>query len=263
VLWFEGVTFQRAGFPVLDCVTFGVSDAEIVVLQGPAGAGKSTLLAIAAGLRWPDSGAVWLAERNIAGLQLSSLPFVRRNIGYLPQESLLIPEETVLENVMLALGVRGESVDTAEADAREVLALVGDSAWEESPAASLSAGQQRLAALARALVGTPPLVVLDEPAAGLGGEERESVLQALSWARGHGCAVLCATAEPAFAEAVVALGGRRIHIEAGRLAGAPAIGLVPAPMRPLGDGEVPADERFDGDEIARLGERFSSGKEPG
>jgi ABC-type ATPase involved in cell division len=245
VIWLEGVSYLRQGRRALENVTIGVSSGELVVVQGPAGSGKSSLLAVAAGACVPDSGAVWIAERNIVGLQAASVPYVRRNIGYLPPEPLLIGEETVLENIMLALAVRGEPIDSAEADARETLAMVGDSAWEGRLAASLSSGQKRLVALARALVGPPPLVVVDEPASGLGGDDRDTVVGALVWARERGCAVLCGTSDPIFAQMLVDSGGRQFHLEDGRVAGAPPIGLVPAPARLAGDGEAdaePADE---------------------
>ena len=230
MIWLEGVSYLRAGSPALGDVTLGVSRGELVVVHGPTGSGKSSLLAVAAGVRAPNSGAVWIADRNIAGLQASSLPYVRRNVGYLPPSPLLIPDETVLENIMLALAVRGEPIDSAEADARETLAMVADSAWENRLARSLSTGQQRLVALARALVGPPPLVVVDEPASGMGGDDREGIARALVWARERGCAVLCATSDPSFAEMLVDAGGRQVHLEGGRITGAPAIGLVPAPV---------------------------------
>ena len=228
MIWLEGVSILRQGIPALENITIGVAGAELVVLVGPSGAGKSSLLQVMAGLRAPDSGAVWIAEHNIAGLQGTSLPYVRRNIGFLPPEPVLIPDETVLENVMLALAVRGQDIESAEADAREILAMVGDSAWETRLACDLSTGQQRLVALARALVGSPPLLILDEPAAGLGGEERDAVNSALLWAREQGCAVLCATADTAFADSLVEVGARQVRLEDGRIVGAPAMGLVPA-----------------------------------
>ncbi len=208
----------------------------------------------------PDSGAVWIADHNIAGLQASSLPYVRRNVGYLPPEPLLIPDETVLENIMLALAVRGQPIDSAEADARETLAMVADSAWENRLARSLSTGQQRLVALARALVGPPPLVVVDEPASGMGGDDREGIVRALSWARERGCAVLCATSDPSFAQMLVDAGGRQVHLEGGRIAGAPAIGLVPAPVDFPGDRERET-ENADSAEVLPPSDRRSSGEE--
>ncbi|HEX7596562.1 MAG TPA: ATP-binding cassette domain-containing protein, partial [Polyangia bacterium] len=175
-----------------------------------------------------------------------------------------IPEETVLENIMLALAVRGEPIDAAEADAREILAMVGDSAWEGRLARSLSTGQQRLVALARALVGPPPLLVVDEPAAGLGGEDRESVIRALVWARERGCAVLCATSDSRFAEMLVDAGGRQVHLEGGHIAGAPAIGLVPAPLRFASGTENESESVESAPPVALADHRGhrSSGEEP-
>jgi ABC-type ATPase involved in cell division len=268
VIWLEGVSILRQGSPALENITIGVAGAELVVLLGASGSGKSSLLQVMAGVRAPDSGAVWIAEHNIVGLQSSSLPYVRRNIGYLPPEPILIPEETVLENIMLALAVRGQDIESAEADAREILAMVGDSAWEARLARNLSTGQQRLVALARALVGPPPLLILDEPGAGLGGEERDSVNSALLWARDQGCAVLCATADEAFAEVLVEAGARQVRLAEGRIVGAPAIGLVPA-LSVLPDDEhveaeqVHADdgEVGDSEEVTPSAESLASGKE--
>jgi ABC-type ATPase involved in cell division len=239
VIWLEGVSILRKGIPALENITMGVAASELVVLLGASGSGKSSLLQVMAGVRAPHAGAVWVAERNIVGLQNSSLPYVRRNIGYLPPDPILIPEESVLENIMLALAVRGQDIESAEADAREGLAMVGDSAWEARLARDLSTGQQRLVALARALVGPPPLLILDEPTAGLGGEEREAVNSALIWARDRGCAVLCATADEAFAGALVAAGARQVRLAGGKIVGAPAIGLVPAlSVVPIDDDDV-------------------------
>jgi ABC-type ATPase involved in cell division len=256
VIWLEGVNCQRAGAVVLDGVTLGVAGGEMVIVQGRAGAGKSTLLAVAAARLAPEAGAVWLAERNIATLQRSSLPYVRRNIGYLPQKTVLATRETVLENLMLPLAVRGETVVAARDKAREALTLVGDTTWEDRPTGSLSAGQQRLVVLARALVGAPPLVVLDEPALGLGGDDLALALQATVWARNQGCAVLCGTADPTFAEALVEEGGRMIRLEDGRIVGAPPIGLVPFSATPK------SDEEPDREEMARPTDRLSAAEEP-
>ena len=228
VIWLEGVCCQRDGAMVLDTVTLGVARSELVVIEGAAASGKSTLLELAAAVRMPDRGAVWFAGRNTASLQRASLPFVRRNIGYCTPEPLLVLEDSVLANVMMALAVRGEAPARALQSARDALALVKASDLETRKVSSLSSGQKRLVALARAVAGPPPLVVADEPAAGVGDEAREIVTTALTQARDAGAAVLAATADTALADQLVCRGGRRIHLEQGRIAGAPAIGLVPA-----------------------------------
>jgi ABC-type ATPase involved in cell division len=213
---------------VLDTVTLGVARSELIVIEGASASGKSTLLELAAAARMPDRGAVWFAGRNTASLQRGSLPFVRRNIGYCTADPLLLPEHSALANIMMALAVRGESPNRAEQMARDALTLVRASELADRKVASFSSGQKRLVGLARAVAGPPPLVVADEPAAGVGDEAREIVASALTAARDMGAAVLAATADTALADLLVQRGGRRIHLDQGRIAGAPAIGLVPA-----------------------------------
>jgi ABC-type ATPase involved in cell division len=229
VLWLEGVGCRRHGSTVLDGVTLGVSGGELVVVEGSPASGKSTLLEVAAGTRPPERGAVWFAGRNTATLQRASLPFVRRNIGYSNADALLVDEDSVLDNVMSALAVRGEALSTAEAGARDALAAVRSQEIADRLVSSLSSGQRRLVALARALAGPPPLMVADEPAALLGEDARAVVVSALTRARDFGAAVLAATADTAWADALVAAGGRRINLCEGRIVGAPAMGLVPSP----------------------------------
>jgi ABC-type ATPase involved in cell division len=212
---------------VLDSVTFGVSASELVVVEGSQASGKSTLLEVAAGARFPDRGAVWFAGRNTTTLQRASMPFVRRNIGFYTAEALLVADDTVLANVMAALAVRGEPFAAAEAAAMDALSLVRAHDLAQRKAGSLSTGQRRIVALARALAGPPPLVVADEPAALLGDEARALVIAALVTARDAGAAVLTATADAALANVLVNAGGRRIHLAEGRIVGAPAVGLVP------------------------------------
>jgi ABC-type ATPase involved in cell division len=227
VLWLEAIGCDRHGTAVLDNVTFWVSGAELVVVEGSQASGKSTLLEVAAGARYPDRGAVWFAGRNTTTLQRASMPFVRRNIGFYTAEALLVDEDTVLANVMAALAIRGEPFAAAEATARDALALVRAHELADRKVGSLSTGQRRIVALARALAGPQPLVVADEPAALLVDEARALVIAALVTAREAGAAVLTATADAALANVLVTAGGRRIHLTEGRIVGAPAVGLVP------------------------------------
>jgi ABC-type ATPase involved in cell division len=235
VIWLEGIACHRHGSPVLDGVTLGVANGELVVIEGSPASGKSTLLEIAAALRMPEHGAVWFAGRNTATLQRASLPFVRRNIGYYTPDALLVPEDSALANVVAALAVRGEQPTKAEAFALDALSLVRAQDLASRQIGSLSSGQRRLVALARALAGPPPLVVADEPAALLGDEARAVAACALCAACDLGAAVLTATADTALADALVRAGGRRIHLCEGRIVGAPAVELVPVMSPPVRD----------------------------
>ncbi|HVU50395.1 MAG TPA: ATP-binding cassette domain-containing protein, partial [Polyangia bacterium] len=102
-----GVSLRVGGRMVLDEVSLQVRAGELVVVEGQRASGKSSLARVAAVLRRPDAGEVWIGERDVAALQEASLPFVRRNIGYSSAELPLLPRLSVLENVMLAAGARG------------------------------------------------------------------------------------------------------------------------------------------------------------
>jgi ABC-type ATPase involved in cell division len=216
---------------VLDQITLAVNAAELVVVQGARAAGKTTLLAIAAARQAPDSGAVWISDRNVGDLQRSSLPLVRRNVSYLTPGAPLVEEDSVLDNVMLPLGVRGFEVDASEAAALRSLFMLGIDDRRNLMVGALSAGERQLVALARALAGSPPVIVADEPAAGLDADDRDRVVSALAAARGDGSAVLCGTGDATLADAIIARNGRRVRLESGRTSGGlPGISLVPRPV---------------------------------
>lgn len=227
MIWLEEVNYTRAGHAVLRNVTLGVAEGELVVLQGPVASGKTTLLAIAAMALAPTSGRLWFANKNISCLQQSSLPFVRRNIGYHTDTAPLLESDTVMENLLLAIALRGESRQAADTSALHALDLLDAVTIADRQVSSLSTGQRHLVSLARALAGPPPLVVIDEPAIGMNRKTRQAIIRGLTWARTQKAAVLCATADETLAEDLIRKEGRSVLLENGRIAGAPPIGLVP------------------------------------
>lgn len=227
VLSLQSVSCARHGRTVVDRVSLDVEAGQVTLLRGARGAGKSTLLAIAAAAIRPGAGRVFIAGRDILGLQSSSLPFVRRNIGYLPPEPPLVAEESAVENVMLALAVRGHDVGGAQAVALASLRAVGLSeSAAEVPVRELSWGERRLVAIARAVVGSPPLIVLDEPAAGLDADDREAVAMAMGVAQSSGSAVVCGSADPSFAALLTDAGAEIVELEGGRLVGSPRMTVL-------------------------------------
>jgi ABC-type multidrug transport system ATPase subunit len=223
----SGVALRRGHQVVLDHVTVSVDAGELVLLTGARGVGKSSLLAIAAGLLSPDAGQVMIGGRSIVALQNASLPYLRRNIGYLPSQPPFIEEETVSENVMLALGVRSVAVSAAAEHAGAALDELGLAGCAARRVAQLSAAERRLCGLARALCGPPPVLVLDDPSVGLDDEDRRRVAQALRRVVGQGSAVLCASSDPDLVAGLTALGARRVELADGRIVGgAPVIRLV-------------------------------------
>jgi thiamine transport system ATP-binding protein len=147
---------------VLDHVSLSVADGEILALLGPSGSGKSTLLRVVAGLLAPDAGRV-----EIDGVDVTRVATHRRGVGMVFQDEQLFPHRDVGENV--AFGLRMTGVGTADRTARveELLALVGLSGFARRSVTSLSGGEAKRVALARALAPAPRVLLLDEPLTGL------------------------------------------------------------------------------------------------
>jgi ABC-type sulfate/molybdate transport systems ATPase subunit len=169
-------------------VTLELEPGSAVGLFGASGAGKSTVLACIAGIEQPDDGFV-----QLNGLQLfpPSLPLHRRAIGYMTQEPGLFPHLSVSENIHF--GIAKALAATAQqqqwiATLRNRLQL--DSLWH-APAALISGGQARRVALARMLARKPPLVLLDEPFAGLDRQlVRELIDDLIFWGRQIGFSMI-------------------------------------------------------------------------
>jgi cell division transport system ATP-binding protein len=212
---------------VLDDVSLQVRVGELVVVEGHRASGKSSLARIAAVLRRPDVGEVWIGERDVATLQDASLPYVRRNIGFGSGDLPLLARVSALENVMLAAGARGFEPAQARELAVRALCRVGVVGSATRAPEVLSGAERQLVRIARALAGAPPLLVLDDPSAHLAPNDAGAVLSAILGVVEVGGAALCTSPDAAFATAVVRAGGRRVHLEGGRvLAGGGPIGIV-------------------------------------
>lgn len=158
------------GTVVMDKMNFRVAKGELVSLLGPSGCGKTTLLRIIAGLLEADTGNIVLGGRNV-----SSLPAHKRNISVVFQNYALFPHLTVAENVAFGLRARGMSKADAKMPVAEALALVRMDSFAERPVSALSGGQQQRVAVARALVVSPDLLLLDEPFSALDRKLRETM----------------------------------------------------------------------------------------
>jgi len=222
-----GVSLRVGGRLVLDEISLQVRAGELVVVEGARASGKSALARVAAVQQRPEAGEVWIGERDVAALQDASLPYVRRNVGYFSPDVPLLPRLAAVDDVMLAAGARGYEPAQARELALRALGRVGVVGLAKRRPESMSAGERRLVALARALAGAPPLLVLDDPSTGLGAADAGAVLSAALGAVEAGAAALCASPDGAFATAVVRAGGRRVRLENGQvLAGGGPIGVV-------------------------------------
>jgi lipoprotein-releasing system ATP-binding protein len=149
-------------------LTLQVEPGEQVAIIGESGAGKSTLLHLISGLDAPTEGAIYYKNKNITTLPEPELSaFRNREIGYVWQQHHLLPEFSATENVSLPLRIRGVNGAKASGAALASLEEVGLSNRADHRAGELSGGEQQRIAIARALAGSPSLLLADEPTGNL------------------------------------------------------------------------------------------------
>ena len=178
----------------------------ITVIQGPNGSGKSTLLSIVGTLARPTSGTV---DHGALGRRRAA---VRRGLGWVGHESLCYLDLTGRQNIELAAHLYGCDPAAACRQAAERLEL---GPFVDRPVRTYSRGQRQRIALARALVHRPPLLLLDEPTAGLDKSSAGRLTRVVREEAARGAVVVVVTHDVAFAEEI---GGRMVTMERGRLA---------------------------------------------
>ena len=155
-------------FLAVSDVSMDVWEGELVSLVGPSGCGKTTVLKILAGLQSTDGGSVMIGNMQN--------PFdPARDIGMVFQQALLLKWRTVLDNVLLPAEIIGLPIKAARARARELLNLVGLAGHEDNYPQQLSGGMQQRAAIARAFLHDPKLILMDEPFGALDALTREQM----------------------------------------------------------------------------------------
>lgn len=165
---FRQVSISFEGKPALDDISFRLESGEMICITGTSGSGKSVLLRLAAGLLVPDAGQVLIEGREIVGLSEHQLLALRgSSMGIVFQDQSLFTGMTVFENAAYRLNEQQWSDDHTERAVREILAFVGLQADVDKLPEELSVGMKRRLEFARALVGWPKIMLLDEPTAGL------------------------------------------------------------------------------------------------
>jgi lipoprotein-releasing system ATP-binding protein len=161
---------------VLKGIDLQIGKSEIVAITGPSGAGKTTLLQIIGTLDSPDSGQLTLNGTNVSRLNDRELAaFRNRNIGFVFQFHQLLPEFTALENVMIPALIAGEKMTSASRQAKEILDFLSLTERLNHKPAELSGGERQRAAVARALINHPAVVLADEPSGSLDTRNKEEL----------------------------------------------------------------------------------------
>jgi putative ABC transport system ATP-binding protein len=175
-------------------VTLNLPRGQVTAVVGRSGSGKSTLLNLLAGLLTPTSGTVTLDEQELYGqpdLELSQLR--NRKIGVIPQGQTAIQSLTVRQNILLPLGFFSE--DSSPDQAAELMEMVGILHLADAKPATLSGGELRRMAIARAMIRHPEVILADEPTGDLDEENTNMVTTLLRHAADRGAAVLLVTHE--------------------------------------------------------------------
>ena len=181
----------------LASVDIDIPANSLTVIMGPSGSGKSTLLYLLGGLDRPTSGKIVINQQSIESMDENALAQFRRNmIGFIFQSFNLLPSMDTLRNVGFPLWFSGISKTQRDERARDLLRTVGLENRALHKPTELSGGQQQRAAIARALVNNPPLILADEPTGNLDTTSGLGIMQLLSDLHRSGRTVIVVTHDP-------------------------------------------------------------------
>ncbi len=166
---------------------------EFVFVTGPSGAGKTTLLKIIFCAEQADEGQIVIQGMNTFRLKPVSIPYLRRNMGFVFQDYKLLPHKSVFENIALALKIVGTPYGEIERRAYQVLKKVGMQDKRHLTPPKLSGGEQQKVAVARALVNEPQMLLADEPTGNLDPQSAHEVFRLFRDINMKGTTVLVAT----------------------------------------------------------------------
>lgn len=177
----------------LDTVSFEINKGEFVFLVGTSGAGKTTILRLLIRNLLASSGKIVVDGQDVAKLTKSQVPLLRRKIGMIFQDFKILSDRTVYENVSIALEILGKPQHEIDRKVKEVLNLVGLTDKTYLFPIQLSAGELQRAAIARAIVAGPKILLADEPTGNLDPTTSWEILKILKEVNKLGTTILMAT----------------------------------------------------------------------
>lgn len=202
------------GREVLSGINFEIGPGEFVCLTGPSGAGKSSLVHLLIRAETPTSGQILIDGADLNTLPVSVLQLYRRRTGVVFQDYRLLADRTVKENVAFVLEVSGETDSAIEERVHAVLQRLQMEERQDSFPRELSGGEKTRAALARALVHNPSILIADEPTGNIDPEQSLQILRILKEINAEGTTVLLASHDKTVVDT---LNVRVIRLEGGKI----------------------------------------------
>ena len=189
----EDVAYSYGGAALLSEISLALAPASFHFLTGPSGAGKTTFLKLCYGALRPTSGHVRLFQRDVALMDRDAIAHSRRRIGVVHQDCQFLDHLTVAENIALPLVVSGQDSPGERDNLRDLIGWVGLAARAEARPPELSGGERQRAALARAVIMAPDLILADEPTGNVDWAMSQRLLTLLVELNRMGKTVLIAT----------------------------------------------------------------------
>ncbi len=189
----ENVAYSYGGGELLSDISVKLAPGSFHFLTGPSGAGKTTLLKLCYGALLPTAGHVRLFGADVRGLDRDDVAMVRRKVGVVHQDVQFLDHLPAADNIALPLTVSGRGADAGGADLAELMAWVGLTDRAAALPPELSGGERQRAALARAVIMSPDVVLADEPTGNVDWDMSQRLLQLLIELNKMGKTVLIAT----------------------------------------------------------------------
>ncbi|MBI4709499.1 MAG: cell division ATP-binding protein FtsE [Nitrospirae bacterium] len=198
----------------LSDITLTIEKGEHIYITGPSGAGKTTLLKLIYAAERPDKGTVSVAGQDTGKLKQGAVPFLRRTIGVVFQDFRLLPNVTVFDNIALALRIHGIDSKEIKENVNDVLASIGMKHKAHEFPRHLSGGEQQMAAIARAIVSKPNVLLADEPTGNLDPGTADTIIKLFREINLRGTTLIIATHHDALFKNT---GHRVIYLKEGKI----------------------------------------------
>lgn len=215
----DNVAYSYGGGELLSDVSLQLQPGSFHFLTGPSGAGKTTLLKLFYGALLPTAGDVRLFGTNVRGMDRDDIAMTRRRIGVVHQDCQFLDHLSVSDNIALPLMVSGRDLLTEGANLKELTTWVGLKSRAEARPPELSGGERQRAALARAIIMSPDVVLADEPTGNVDWDMSQRLLRLLVELNRMGKTIMIATHDLALIRAakahvqarVLRISNRRLH----------------------------------------------------